>query len=103
MMKQEYLYNHPILSNGWFTFAHTGKLPVNEALQPITLRRSPALYLDHPMQADAVHAMKRYHESQTSGAPAEEIERLRQIAVSQFYAVREYQLRALGCNSRTIH
>ncbi len=56
----------------------------------------PALYPDHPMYADAVEAMKRYHEAQASGSSAEEVERLRQIAESQFRAVNEYQLKALG-------
>jgi len=64
-------------------------------------RKTPALYPDHPMYADAVEAMKRYHEAQVSGRSAEEIERLRQIAESQFRAVSEYQLRALGCHSQT--
>jgi hypothetical protein len=62
-------------------------------------QKTPALYPDHPMYADAVEAMKRYHEAQVSGSTAEEIERLRQIAEFQFRAVNEYQLRALGCHS----
>jgi len=52
------------------------------------------------MYTDAVEALKRYHEAQVSGSTAEEIERLRQIAESQFRAVSEYQLRALGCHSQ---
>jgi len=60
----------------------------------------PILYPDHVMYADAVKAMKHYHESQDSGRSCEEIERLRLIAESQFRAVTEYQLKALGCSSQ---
>lgn len=66
-------------------------------------KKASALYPDHPMYSDAVDAMKQFHEAQARGCPAEEIERLRQIAESQFRAVNEYQLRALGCNSRISH
>jgi len=52
------------------------------------------------MYADAVEAMKRYHEAQDSGRACEEIERLRLIAESQFRAVTEYQLKAFGCSSQ---
>jgi len=48
------------------------------------------------MYIDAVEAMKRYHEAQLSGSSAEETERRRQIAESQFRAVNEYQLKDLG-------
>ena len=60
----------------------------------------PILYPDHVMYADAVEAMKRYHEAQDSGRACEEIERLRLIAESQFRAVTEYQLKAFGCSSQ---
>lgn len=66
-------------------------------------QEAPPLYPDHPMYADAVEAMKQYHEARTSGCPAEEVERLRQIAESQFQAVNEYQLEAMGCRSRRRH
>lgn len=62
-----------------------------------------ALYPNHPMYADAAEAMRRYHEAQVSGSDAEEIERLRQIAESQFQAVNEYQLKALGCSAGESH
>lgn len=42
---------------------------------------------DHAIYGDAVEAMKRYHEAQASSSSVEEIERLRQIAESQFQAV----------------
>ena len=48
------------------------------------------------MYADAVEAMKRYHEAQASGCSITEIEQLRQIAEANFRAVNEYQLKALG-------
>ncbi|WP_100634213.1 hypothetical protein [Pseudomonas qingdaonensis] len=66
-------------------------------------KRESVLYPDHPMYHDAVEAMKQYHEAQARGCPFEEIERLRQIAETQFRAVNEYQLRALGCHSRRSH
>jgi len=55
------------------------------------------------MYTDAVDAMKRYHEAQASGEPPEEVERLRLIAESQFQAVTDYQLRALGCPGGSVH
>lgn len=55
----------------------------------------PILAPAHQLYTDAVDAMKRYHEAQASARPGDEIERLRQIAESQFRAVNEYQLRAM--------
>ncbi|EGB96022.1 hypothetical protein G1E_25771 [Pseudomonas sp. TJI-51] len=46
--------------------------------------------------ADAVEAMKRYHQAQADGLSPSEVERLRLIAESQFQAITDYQLRALG-------
>lgn len=48
------------------------------------------------MCTEAVDALKRYHEAEASGCPAEKNERLRQIAEAQFQAVNEYQLSALA-------
>lgn len=59
-------------------------------------KNAPIIYPNHVLFTDAIEAMKRYHEAQASGSSAEEIERLRQIAESQFRAVNEYQLKALG-------
>lgn len=64
--------------------------------------KPPILFPDHPMYADAVD-MKRYHEAQASGEPSEEVERLRLIAESQFQAVTDYQLRALGRPGGSVH
>lgn len=55
------------------------------------------------MYTDAVEAWKRYHEAQASDEPAEEVERLRLIAESQFQAVTDYQLRALGRPGGFVH
>ncbi|WP_426429063.1 hypothetical protein [Pseudomonas palmensis] len=65
-------------------------------------QKTPVLYPDHPMYTDAVDAMRRYHEAQASGRPAEELERLRQIAESQFRAVNEFQLRSI-CHPGQVH
>ena len=70
----------------------------------MTVNLKPAPLLpDDPMYAEAVAAMKRYHEAQAAGQPAEDVERLRQIAESQFQAVNDYQLRALGCPGGPVH
>ncbi|NNJ14727.1 hypothetical protein CSV86_005445 [Pseudomonas putida CSV86] len=66
-------------------------------------KKMPALLPDHPMYIDAVDAMKQYHEARASGSSAEEVERLRLIAESQFRAVSEYQLKALGSQFRRPH
>ena len=49
-----------------------------------------------PLIQQAIDAMRRYHEAQDYGAPAEEIERLRLLAESLFQAVSDYQLRAVA-------
>lgn len=48
------------------------------------------------MYADAVEALKQYHQAQADGLSPSEVERLRLIAESQFQAITDYQLRALG-------
>lgn len=58
---------------------------------------------DHPAYAEAVEAMRRYHEAQDTGAPAIEVERLRLIAESLFQAVTDYQMRAFGISEGTTH
>ncbi|MNO70698.1 hypothetical protein D3C76_615930 [compost metagenome] len=65
--------------------------------------KPPALDPDHPMYTDAVDALRRYHEAQSSGRPADEVERLRLIAESQFQAVTDYQLKALGGPAGPVH
>ncbi|MNM53672.1 hypothetical protein D3C76_1632190 [compost metagenome] len=65
--------------------------------------KSPILYPDHPMYTDAVDALRRYHEAQGAGRPADEVERLRLIAESQFQAVTDYQLKALGGSAGPVH
>lgn len=68
---------------------------MSEKLQP--------LLPDDRMYDDAVAAMKRYHEAQAAGESAEKVERLRLIAESQFQAVNDYQLRALGRPGGSVH
>ncbi|MFG0827105.1 hypothetical protein ACF8R6_01730 [Pseudomonas sp. CJQ_7] len=65
--------------------------------------KPPYLLPDHPMYGDAVSAMKRYHEAQAAGESAEKVERLRLIAESQFQAVTDYQLKALGGAAGPVH
>lgn len=65
--------------------------------------KPPILSPDHPIYTDAVEALKRYHEAQASGKPVEEVERLRMIAESQFQAVTDYQLKALGRPGGSVH
>ncbi|MDH1143329.1 hypothetical protein N5C60_01720 [Pseudomonas mosselii] len=49
-----------------------------------------------PLIREAIEALRTYHNAQDSGAPAEEVERLRLIAESSYQAVTDYQLYALG-------
>lgn len=62
-----------------------------------------ALPPDHMAYLEAVEAMRRYHEAQANGQPAEVIERLRVIAEAQFQAVTDYQLRVWGRPGSLIH
>lgn len=58
---------------------------------------------DHLIYAQAVEAMRRYHEAKDMGEPPAEVERLRLLAEAQFQAVTEYQMRAFGKDSREPH
>ncbi|WEL57603.1 hypothetical protein PZ739_10760 [Pseudomonas kermanshahensis] len=58
---------------------------------------------DHPMYADAVKAMKRYHRAQEDGVSGPDVERLRLLAEHSFQAVTDYQLQALGGPSKIRH
>lgn len=49
-----------------------------------------------PLIQRAVDALRRYHEAQDYGAPAEEVERLRLLAESLFQVVSDYQLRVIA-------
>ena len=57
---------------------------------------SKLLMPDHPLYAEAVEALKRYHQAQADGVVGVELERLRLMAEHRFQAVTDYQLRALG-------
>ncbi|NTY90428.1 hypothetical protein [Pseudomonas putida] len=58
---------------------------------------------DHPLYVEAVEAMRRYHEAQATGAPENDVERLRLIAESLFQAVTDYQMKAFGKGGRSTH
>ena len=45
-----------------------------------------------PLIQQAINAMRDYHQAQDSGAPPEELERLRLLAESLFQVVSDYQL-----------
>ena len=49
-----------------------------------------------PLIQQAIDALREYHQAQDSGAPAEEIERLRLLAESLFQVVSDYQLRVIA-------
>lgn len=51
---------------------------------------------DHPVYQDATEAMRQYLEAKESGAPAEEVERLRLIVDAQIKAASAYHLSASG-------
>lgn len=57
-------------------------------------RESEILQPDHSAYAEVIEAMRRYHEAQVAGAPATEVERLRQIAEALSQAVTDYQMKA---------
>ena len=61
-------------------------------------RRTLAGFIEagEPLIQQAIDAMREYHQAQDSGAPVEEIERLRLLAESLFQAVSDYQLRAVA-------
>ena len=56
-----------------------------------------------PLMQQAIQALREHREAQQSGAAPEEVERLRILAESLFQAVTDYQLRALGGPSNTLH
>ncbi|MEN8639562.1 hypothetical protein [Pseudomonas sichuanensis] len=58
---------------------------------------------DHQAFSDAIEAMKRYQGAKDTGAPPEEVERLRILAESLFQAINDYQLRTLGGPRYTTH
>lgn len=65
----------------------------------MTMKRknlSNVLMPDDPMYVEAVNALRRYHEAEAAGIKGAELERLRKIAESQFQAVTDYQLGAIG-------
>ncbi|WP_258035097.1 hypothetical protein [Pseudomonas putida] len=57
---------------------------------------SGVLMPDHEMYLQVTAALKRYHEAKDMGAPAPEVERLRQIYDAHAQAVTDYQLKALS-------
>ncbi|MGV2835351.1 hypothetical protein [Pseudomonas shirazensis] len=58
---------------------------------------------DHEMYLQVMAALKRYHEAKDMGAPALEVERLRQIYDAHAQAVTEYQLKALSGRGAAAH
>ncbi|MGY3284369.1 hypothetical protein ACVW05_001960 [Pseudomonas fulva] len=72
----------------------------------MTMKRkdlSNVLMPDDPMYVEAVNALRRYHEAEAAGIKGAELERLRKIAESQFQAVTDYQLGALGGSTPRSH
>lgn len=49
-----------------------------------------------PLIQQAIEAMRHYHEAQDTGAPPDEVERLRLLAESLFEAVSDYQSRVIA-------
>lgn len=58
---------------------------------------------DHEMYLQVTAALKRYHEAKDMGAPANEVERLRQIYNAHAQAVTDYQLKALSGRGAAAH
>ncbi|MFJ1572972.1 hypothetical protein ACIOAU_15525 [Pseudomonas sp. NPDC088322] len=64
---------------------------------------SGVLMPDHEIYLQVTAALKRYHEAKDMGAPAHEVERLRQIYDAHVQAVTEYQLNALSGRGSPAH
>lgn len=64
---------------------------------------SGVLMPDHEMYNQVTVALKRYHEAKDMGAPAPEVERLRQVYEAHVQAVTEYQLKALSGRGAPAH
>ena len=58
---------------------------------------------DHEMYLQVTESLKRYHEAKDMGAPALEVERLRQIYEAHAQAVTDYQLKALSGRGASTH
>ena len=56
-----------------------------------------------PLIQQAIDAQRRFQAASNEGHPPKEVERLRAEAESLFRAVTDYQLRALGGPSDTLH
>lgn len=56
-----------------------------------------------PLIQQAIEAQRRFQVASDEGRPAKEVERLLAEAESLFRAVTDYQLRALGGPSDTLH
>ncbi|MNF04909.1 hypothetical protein D3C81_2137940 [compost metagenome] len=56
-----------------------------------------------PLIQQAIEAQRRFQAASDEGRPAKEVERLLAEAESLFRAVTDYQLRALGGPSDTLH
>ncbi|TLP57289.1 hypothetical protein FEM01_16885 [Pseudomonas mosselii] len=56
-----------------------------------------------PLMPQAIEALRVYHEAATAGLGRDDIERRRLLAESLYQAVSDYQLRALGGFSATLH
>lgn len=56
-----------------------------------------------PLISEATAALRRYHEAQDAGEPAERVERLRVLAESAYQAVTDYQLYAYGLQPTVKH
>lgn len=85
--------------------SHRHRTPVTQTLGVNMVEKdlSSVLPPDHPMYADAVEAMRRYHQAQADGVRGAELERLRLLAEHRFQAVTDYQLRALGGPTEPSH
>lgn len=46
-----------------------------------------------PLLLQAIEATRAYHQAEAEGRPVQEVERLRMLADSLYYAVTDYQLR----------
>ncbi|MCU7237167.1 hypothetical protein OC929_03820 [Pseudomonas peradeniyensis] len=60
----------------------------------------PILEIGEPLVRQALEALRAYHDARDGGAPAEEVERLRQIAESASKSLSIFQRDALHSKDR---
>lgn len=78
-------------------------IPCGSGVTKVTKELSDMILPDGPVMLEAVGAMRRYQEAQSSGCSEIEVERLRVLAEFLFQAIADHNLRVLGGPSAPQH